>query len=357
MTSCHPDGREAAGGSAFVLTRRDPHRAAHVRGIHAGTRARDAGRTGSAACISRRRAPPVAPQFDRAVALLHSFEFGAAIRRSTTCSPTDSTCAMAQWGIALSRWGNPMAAGNRAPAQLAQGREAAAAARGSRSRRIGARARDTSARWASSTRTTSTSTSARASWRTSARWPSSWPKQPADTEAKIFHAIALVAVGAADRQDVRESARSGRHARVAVGEAAEPPGARALHHPQRTTFRRSPPRARAAAQRYATIAPSAAHALHMPSHTFTRVGHVAAVGRARTRARCSVRRAAASIAEALHAADYAMYADLQLGRWLARRKAILDGLPALAARFDPNAVTGAAPGSAGVFALAAIPAR
>jgi carboxylesterase type B len=38
-------------------------------------------------------------------------------------------------------------------------------------------------------------------------------------------------------------------------------------------------------------------------------------------------------------------------------KAILDGLPALAARFDPNAVTGAAPGSAGVFALAAIPAR
>jgi carboxylesterase type B len=38
-------------------------------------------------------------------------------------------------------------------------------------------------------------------------------------------------------------------------------------------------------------------------------------------------------------------------------KATLDGLPALAARFDVNAVTGAAPGSAGVFALAAIPAR
>ena len=58
----------------------------------------------------------------------------------------------------------------------------------------------------------------------------------------------------------------------------------------------------------------------------------------------------------LHAADYAMYADLQLGRWR-EAKAILDGLPALAARFDPNAVTGAAPGSAGIFALAAIPAR
>jgi tetratricopeptide (TPR) repeat protein len=38
-------------------------------------------------------------------------------------------------------------------------------------------------------------------------------------------------------------------------------------------------------------------------------------------------------------------------------KAILDQLPSLAARFDPTAITGAAPGSAGVFALAAIPAR
>ena len=51
-----------------------------------------------------------------------------------------------------------------------------------------------------------------------------------------------------------------------------------------------------------------------------------------------------------------MYAYLQMGKE-SDAKAILDGLPALAARFDPNAITGAAPGSAGVFALAAIPAR
>jgi hypothetical protein len=51
-----------------------------------------------------------------------------------------------------------------------------------------------------------------------------------------------------------------------------------------------------------------------------------------------------------------MYAYLQMGKY-SDAKAILDGLPALAAGFDPNAVTGAAPGSAGVFALAAIPAR
>jgi tetratricopeptide (TPR) repeat protein len=64
----------------------------------------------------------------------------------------------------------------------------------------------------------------------------------------------------------------------------------------------------------------------------------------------------ASIAETLHAADYSAYAYLQLRRDSAA-KSIVDQLPALAARFDPKAITGAAPGSAGVFALAAIPAR
>lgn len=62
------------------------------------------------------------------------------------------------------------------------------------------------------------------------------------------------------------------------------------------------------------------------------------------------------MAEALHAADYMVYAHLQM-RQFAEAKAVLDTLPALAARFDPTAITGAAPGSAGVFALAAIPAR
>src|SRR4029079_1569975 len=66
--------------------------------------------------------------------------------------------------------------------------------------------------------------------------------------------------------------------------------------------------------------------------------------------------ATASIAEALHAGDYAVYAYLQMKNDSAA-KAIVDRLPALAARFDPNAITGAAPGSAGGFALAAIPAR
>jgi tetratricopeptide (TPR) repeat protein len=63
-----------------------------------------------------------------------------------------------------------------------------------------------------------------------------------------------------------------------------------------------------------------------------------------------------SIAEALHAADYEMYAALQMGN-NSEAKSILDQIQSLSERFDPTAITGAAPGSAGVFALAAIPAR
>src|SRR5690349_18172064 len=66
--------------------------------------------------------PKVAPQFDRGIALLHSFEFGASIRAFTDVLAADSTCAMAHWGIALSRWSNPMSAGNRSLDQLRQGK-------------------------------------------------------------------------------------------------------------------------------------------------------------------------------------------------------------------------------------------
>ncbi len=122
-----------------------------------------------------------------------------------------------------------------------------------------------------------------------------------------------------------------------------------------TTIPRLPGRQSWAAERYASIAPSAAHALHMPSHTFTRVGlwnESVATNNKSKRAAMST----GALGEALHASDYAMYAYLQLGK-LTEARALLDSLPALASGFDPNAITGAAPGAAGVFAIAAIPAR
>src|SRR5436190_15190104 len=74
------------------------------------------------------------PTFNRAVALLHSFEFARAIDAFTATLASDPSCAIAEWGIALSRWGNPFGVGIRPAAPLLQGREAV-----ERARRIGAK--------------------------------------------------------------------------------------------------------------------------------------------------------------------------------------------------------------------------
>ncbi len=295
----------------------------------------------------------VAPQFDRAVALLHSFEFGESIRAFNAVFAADSNCAMAQWGIALSRWGNPMAAGLRSAEQLKPGRQAVDVAM-----RVAPRATDRERDYVRAVSQLYDDVEHKNQAARVTAYEQAMrdlvARQPADTEAKIFYAIALVA--AASPTDKTYASQ------LKAGEILEPLWAKQPNHPglahyiiHTYDYPALAGRARAAAERYASIAPSAAHALHMPSHTFTRVGMWEESIRANERSKASALETGA-IAEALHASDYAMYANLQLGRE-AEAKAILDGLPSLAARFDPRAVTGAAPGSAGVFALAAIPAR
>ena len=56
------------------------------------------------------------------MALLHSFEFGAAIDGFTAAAAADPSCGIAHWGIALSRWGNPFAAGIKPAPALPGGR-------------------------------------------------------------------------------------------------------------------------------------------------------------------------------------------------------------------------------------------
>ncbi|HYS69139.1 MAG TPA: hypothetical protein VEM14_02790, partial [Gemmatimonadaceae bacterium] len=297
--------------------------------------------------------PAVAPQFDRAVALLHSFEFGESIRGFNQVLATDSTCAMAEWGIALSRWTNPMAAGTRGPAQLEPGRAAAEEAR-----RLGARATEREREYSDAVyqlyadyEHVDQRTRVVAYERAMADLVE---KQPADTEAKIFYAIALTAAAPPTDKTYANQLKAGKILEPLWAAQPNHPG---LAHYIIHTYDYPPlaERAKAAAERYSQIAPSAAHALHMPSHTFTRVGLWQESVESNRRS-IDVALSTASIGEALHASDYAEYAYLQM-RKIAEAKAVLDGLPALAAKFDVNAITGAAPGNAGVFALAAIPAR
>ncbi|MFL5571723.1 MAG: hypothetical protein ACJ772_14210 [Gemmatimonadaceae bacterium] len=297
--------------------------------------------------------PAVAPQFDRAVALLHSFEFGASIRAFSEVLATDSTCAMAHWGIALSRWTNPMAAGNRSVALLQLGRQSAASAK-----RFSVRASERERGYIDAVGQLYDDFEHRDQRARVVAYEHAMNevamRNPADTEAVIFHAISLVASASPTDKTYTSQLNAGRVLEALWAKQPDHPGL--AHYIIHTyDYPALADKARAAAQRYATIAPSAAHALHMPSHTFTRVGMWKESIDANNQS-MKVAIGTGSIAEALHAADYDMYAYLQMGNDSAAR-AILDGLPALAARFDPNAITGAAPGSAGVFALAAIPAR
>jgi hypothetical protein len=285
--------------------------------------------------------------------LLHSFEFGASIRAFNDVLAGDSSCAMAQWGIALSRWTNPMAPGTRAPAQLLPGRQAADAAV-----RASTRATERERLYIAAVgqlyndyehvdQTSRVAAYARAMETLVA-------KQPADTEAKIFYAIALTAAAPPTDKTYANQLKAGR--------ILEPIWVKMPNHPGLAHYiihtydvPALAPKAAAAAQRYASIAPSAAHALHMPSHTFTRLGQwTQSIETNRRSIDVAVRDSA--IGEALHASDYAAYAYLQLGQDSAA-KAVLSELPLLSARFNRGAITGAAPASAGVFALAAIPAR
>jgi len=297
--------------------------------------------------------PKVTARFDRAVALLHSFEFRESIRAFNDVLAADSTCAMAHWGIALSRWTNPMAAGNRSVTQLQQGKQSVDAAT-----RLGGRATERERGYIRAVSQLYDDFERKDQHTRVVAYEHAMNdlvmQQPADTEAAIFYAISLAASASPTDKTYANQLKA--------GSILEPLWAKQPNHPglahyiiHTYDYPELADKARAAAQRYASIAPSAAHALHMPSHTFTRVGMWEESVETNNRSK-EVALTGGSIAEALHASDYAMYAYLQMGKE-SEAKAILDGLPALAARFDPNAVTGAAPGSAGVFALAAIPAR
>ena len=296
--------------------------------------------------------PAVQPTFSRAVALLHSFAFSPAAEEFNAVLRADPECAMAWWGIALVAWGNPFAAGVKPPAQIARGLAAVTRARSTgtptarESRYIAAVAR------LFEHADSLTQQSRLLSYRDA--MADLVAREPADTEAAIFHALALAI--AADPADKSYASQ------LAAGATLEGLFARLPDHPGLAHYiihsYDVPPlagRALGAAGSYSRIAPTVSHALHMPSHTWTRVGEWQRSVDANRRSAEAARREGA-VAEELHAADYRMYAYLQLGQIEAARQ-ILEELPSIAPRLDPNAVGTGAPPAAGYYAIAAIPAR
>jgi hypothetical protein len=292
------------------------------------------------------------PSFGRGLTLLHSFEFGPAIEGFTSAAEKDPACGIALWGVALARWGNPFAAGIKPAAQLQPGAAAVDRARsaGAKSERERAYI-DAVAKLYDNMATVDQRTRLIAYRDAMERVAAT---NPEDTEASAFYALALAA--SADPADKTYAAQLKAGAILEKLWQAQPehPG---LAHYIIHSYDVPPLASRAveAARRYGKIAPDAPHALHMPSHTFTRLGYWQDSIDTNVLSAAAARRNSAT-AEELHAMDYQTYAYLQTAQDTAAR-GVVDALAGLAARLDPNATGSAAPGVAGVFALAAIPAR
>jgi hypothetical protein len=210
----------------------------------------------------------VAKEFDRGVALLHSFWFSAAIEAFNGVIKSDPTCAMAHWGIAMSWWGNPFG-GFRSPQALQSGLAAvdkgkAAGAKTERERGyIGAVEALFTDAGTIPQRTRTLEYEKRM-----AALASTYADDP---EARILYALALDQTALPTDKTYANQLKA---AGILETELARQPDHPGLSHYIIHSFDTPTlaPRALNAAHSYAKIAPAAPHALHMPSHTFTRVG-------------------------------------------------------------------------------------
>ncbi len=295
----------------------------------------------------------VQPQFNRAVALMHSFQFSSAIEAFDAILVSDSSCSIAYWGVALSNWGNPFAAGLKSPAQLEQGLKAVKRARAAPPKTERERAYvEAVAHLFTDPAHTDQQSRKLAYEEAMAALSAAYPD---DTEAAIFYALALGSD--ADPAD-KTYAKQLKAGAILENLFAQYPNHPGLAHYIIHVYDVPPLAARAigAAQRYSEIAPSTPHALHMPSHTFTRVGDWQRSIDANLAAAAAAR-SAGQTPEELHATDYMVYAYLQTAQDNAA-KHLVESAAQSFAHFDPVApnVAAASPAAA-YFAHAAIPAR
>ena len=290
-----------------------------------------------------------AAQFGLGLRWLHSFEYDRAEKEFASAAATDPACAIAFWGVAMANyhplWAPPT------EAELAKGKSAVAKARaaGAKSKReqdyvaaIGA--------FYDESETLDHKTRAKAYNSAMAQLHE---RYPADREAAVFYALSQVAAGALDKDPTyaREKSASAILDAVLKAEPDHPGVTHYLIH----SFDYPPlaELALPAAHRYAAIAPASAHAQHMPSHIFTRLG----LWDESIRSNRAAEAAALAHAKAsgmdgtwdqqLHAMDYLAYAYLQTGRDAEAEKVLR----------EVRAIEQATPGQTTAYAVSAIPAR
>ena len=267
--------------------------------------------------------PAVQAEFNRGTALLHSFAYAPAKAAFQKIAAEDPNCAMAHWGIAMTYfhqlWEPHLTAATLA---LAEREIAAAQQIGSPDPREQGYIHAFSVLFEGAG---SISLPVRNQEYQQAMHDVAARNKP-DLEAQIFYALSLISnapptdkTHALDKQALT---------------ILEPLDRAHPDHPGITHYiihacdsTELAPRGLAAARKYAKVAPSAPHALHMPSHIFTRLG-LWQDSSSSNLAAAKAAREQHDVGEELHAMDYLVYAYLQLGRY-DEAKQILNHLQAM----------------------------
>jgi tetratricopeptide (TPR) repeat protein len=261
---------------------------------------------------------------------------------------TDPSCGIAEWGIAMSTWGNPFG-GLRAPRVLQDGLAAV-----KRAQAIGAttdRERDYISAVTLLYTDAETQDQRARTLAYERAMERIYRKYPKDLEAAAFYALAVDQTALPTDKTYANQLKA---AAILEHLFTIEPGHPGVTHYLIHSYDVPPlaPRGLKYARRYANLAPDAPHALHMPAHTFTRVGawqesidtnirsHDAAVKRGDT------------AGEGMHAWDYEVYAYLQTAQDTSAKR-IVDELTGMIVT-QPAAQ---GPGLGGGFPGTAIPAR
>src|SRR5947208_11378452 len=292
---------------------------------------------------------PAQSQFERAVALLHSFWYEKTVKALTDVTESDPDCAMGYWGIGMSMhyplWQPPSAAtlpkggakvekakATGAKTQLERDYIAAIEAFYKDADKLDHRTRAVAYE--------------KAMERVYAR-------NPRDNEAAVFYALALDST--ADPSD-KTYANQLKAAAILEKVYREEPNHPGVAHYLIHSYDYPPlaNRALVPARSYAKIAPSVPHAQHMPSHIFTRLGlwdeSIQSNGVSAAASREYARKSGWEGAwpEQLHAMDYLAYAYLQTGQDQ-KAQGVFDELSSIREAEPEN--------FAAAYAFAAIPAR
>ena len=254
-------------------------------------------------------APAVQEQFDRGVALLHSFVYTAAENAFQDVIKSDPRCAMAHWGMAMAYfhqlWEPPIQPST-IPLAQKEIRQAQQIGAGSLRERQFIHALGLIYQGAGTV-----------PYRTRVlnyehAMDNLASENTKDVEAQVFYALALLAAASpADKTHANQKKAAALLEPLNRLSPQHPGIAHYLIHAYDNA--ELAPQGLPAARAYSRIAPSAPHALHMPSHIFTRLGLWEDSIASNVAAREAAYRQGDK-GEELHAMDYLVYAYLQSGR-------------------------------------------